>query len=407
MALRGTGGVEIRLTPNDQARDVTPLVRSFVWRDSLIEGGFSWAMRVTTDGWNEWNDVVLGITNPQIRLMFQSDVESSTPWRTAVVDKSRLSYRSTALTFMLEGADRRLDMMQRDRTRAWLGRSVDEIVNEIGSEWGFNVLTNNTLERIDRWQCREPDWAFLKRLVDGASTASGRGDIFLWLNEDQLTLTAPEVQRPSDRRHSMQEVENRVDRVVLTYNGREVDRKGGATTRAVSFDTDTKQARQFTVDRDAAETHPALARRVPRAPADGLRVYPSTATTPEGVEATARSQWSSVAPRYFALRIDTRPDLALRPGMVLEIQGALGPGKEPPFLGKFLCLEVQHELTTGNPKAKDEGGLVTTAVCYRREAYIGDDEPTGSSAVRQGTRDRYQFGRETRPSTTLVAEVLE
>lgn len=407
MALRGTGGLEIRLSKNDQAREITPLVREFSWVESMVEGGFTWSLRLTTDGWNEWDDAVLGRRNLQFRLKFQSDRDVSTPWRTAVVDTSRMSYRSTAFSFVLRGSDRRLDLRQRDRTRAWPGRTVADIVREIGQEYGFDVFVERTAHVTDRWQCREDDWSFISRLADSAASASGRGDIYLWLDEDQLFFQAPQIQRSSDRRHALQEVENRVDRMVLAYNGREVDRSGGATLTAVSYDVANKLPRVFTVDREAAQTHPALARRVPRNQDDGLRVYPGTDWEAEGIEETARGQWGAYSPRYFSLRLDTRPDLTLKPGMIVEVQGALDRGKETPFLGRFVVLEVTHTLTAGgDPNARDEGGLITSAICYRREAYIGDDEPTGSSAINAGTRDRYQFGGEQSPTTVVVAEVL-
>lgn len=407
MALRGTGGIEIRFTDNGEARDITPLVRSFVWTESMIEGGFTWEMQVSTDGWNEWNDIVLGRTNPQIRLKFQSDRDISTPWRTAVVDSSRMSYRSTSFTFRVVGADRRLDMMQRDRTRAWLGRTATDIVREIGQEYGFDVLAQRTAYSTDRYQCRESDWSFIAKLARNSASAAGRGDMYLWLDDDKLFFQAPQTQRPSDRRHAMQEVENRVDRVVLAYHGREVDRQGGATLRVMSYDVDSKEERTFLLDREASQTHPALARRVPRAQDDGLRVIAGTGSEPESVEESARAQWGRFAPRYFSLRIDTRPDLTLKPGMIVEVQGALDRGKETPFLGRFVVLEVTHKLTTGPADDRHTGGLITSAICYRREAYIGDDEPTGSSAVSVPTRDRYQYGQEQTPSTVLVAEVLE
>ena len=397
----------MRLTPFGDARDVTPFVRKFVWTESLIEGGFTWMIQLSSAGWNEWNDALIGRVELQVRLKFQTDTVESTPWRTAVVDTSKISYRSTSLTFAIYGADKRLNMMQTDRTRAWPGTTVADVVRRIGEEWGFDVFVERTKHSTDRWQVRENDWTFLARLVDSSAVASGRGDTYVWLDEDKLTLSAPQLQRSSDRRHSLQAVENRVDRVTLSYHGREVDRNGGATLRVVSYDVDKKEARTFDVDRAATESQPALARRVPRSQDGGLRVFPGTTGEPSGVEETARAQWGSYGPRYFAMRLDTRPDLTLKPGMIIEVQGSLDPGQESPFLGRFVCLEVTHELTSGDLSDKRTGGLITSAICYRREAYIGDDEPSGSSAVRAGTRDRYQFGQEQTQTTTVVAEVLE
>ncbi|NIP94723.1 MAG: hypothetical protein GWO24_15290, partial [Akkermansiaceae bacterium] len=106
---------------------------------------------------------------------------------------------------------------------------------------------------------------------------------------------------------------------VLTYTGREVDRQGGATLRAVGYDFDKKEAITFTLGETQAQTHPALAGRVPRAQEDGVRVLPVSKDTSAHVEAGARARWARFAPRYFGLRVDTRPDLTLRAGSMFEM----------------------------------------------------------------------------------------
>lgn len=408
MSVRGTYIVEARF--GDRAAvDITPLTREFTWVESLIDGGFLWELRCTTDGWDEWDDVLVGREPLKLRVAYQSSQsgrEETTPWRTAIVDTSGMSFRSTALSFVLHGKDRRLDMMQLDRTRAWLGTTVSDVVQSVASEYGFDAVVEATTDRSDRWQMRTSDWAYIQGLAQGAASASGRGDFFVWMDEDQIRLGAPRTQRSSDRRHIMQEVETRVDRVLVGYHGREIDRRGGATLRAVGLDVDTKEQVVFTLDAGESGSYPALGRRVPRAQDEGLRVVPTFSGYDKARE-SVHGEWGRVAPRYFSLRLDTRPDLTLRPGMLVELQGNLGRGQETPFLGRFAVLEVKHHLAVGDPSEATSGGLVTTAVCYRREAYAGSDEPTGASAAQTGTHDRYRAGGEQLPSSTVVAEVLD
>jgi hypothetical protein len=408
MSMRGTSGVEIRFPGSTEALDVTPFVRRFLWRESMIEGGFTWEIQLATNFWEEWDNLILGREDPQFRLYFQrSDgTQDSTGWKTAVPDRSVVGYRSTALTFSVVGSDKRLNLSQLNRTRAWPASTVSEVIRDIGSEYGFDVLTERTTSRKDRWQSREFDWPFMARLARSTSSGAGRGDMYLWLDEDQLCFQSPQLQNASERRHVMQEVENRVDRVVLAYQGREVDRQGGATLRGVGFDLDTKAAKVFTLDSGQASSLPALARRVPRVQADGLRVMASVSTSATDLEEVVRGRWGKLAPRYFSLRLDTRPDLVIKPATVVELQGTLGTSQDTPLLGRFAVLEVQHLLTAGDPKDKHSGGLVTTVVGYRREAYAGDDEPTGAAVSQAGTRDRYRLGQEPTPSTTVIAEAL-
>lgn len=406
MSLVGTGGLEM-MREGQEALDITPFVRRFVWTDSMLDGGFTWSLHLTTDFWEEWNDVILGAEDVRFRLKFQAGQETTTDWRTAVSDSARIAYRSTAMTFEVPGADKRLDLLQKERTRAWPNSSVSDLVQAIGAEYGLDVMAEATTGRHDRWQAREFDWTYLRRSVEESASSKGRGDMYLWLDEGTLRLDVPQLQRGSDRRHDMSEVENRVDRIVLAYHGREIDRAGGATLVGIGFDFDTKSDLVFTLNGQRAETHPALARRVPRDPADGLRVIPVQEHTAALVEEATRGHWGRFGPRYFSLRLDSRPDLALRPGMVMELQGNLGAQQETPFLGRFAVLEVQHILAAGMKRSRGSGGLQTTAVCYRREAFAGREEPTGTSVSNVRTRDAYRAGQEQTPVAVLAAEVLE
>jgi hypothetical protein len=275
------------------------------------------------------------------------------------------------------------------------------VVRAISSEHGFDTLIESTAHRTDRWQVHESDWSFISRLARSTSSGSGRGDIYLWMDESKITFQAPQLQAPSARRHDMQEVENRVDRLVVSYQGRAVDRQGGATLRGIGFDLDTKTELVYTLDAGQAASLPALSSRVPRVQADGVRVMPTTSCSLTSLQEVVRARWGKFAPRYFSARLDTRPDLSVRMASVVEIQGTLGQSQDTPVLGRFAVLEVQHVLTAGLG-----GGLVTTAVGYRREAYVGDDEPTGAGVSQVGTRDQYRLGQEPTPDVVVIAEEL-
>ena len=84
---------------------------------------------------------------------------------------------------------------------------------------------------------------------------------------------------------------------------------------------------------------------MPRVQADGVKVYAAVSTSREGLEEVVRGRWGTYAPRYFSLRLDTRPDLHLKPSSIVEVQGNLGQSRDTPFLGRFVVLEVEHDLT--------------------------------------------------------------
>lgn len=400
MPFNATATLELR--QGDAATDITKVVKRFRWTESLIGGGFSWDFTFQSELWEDWTDLLLGKAGSSFyfRLTSQEgETGVATEWRRALIESSRAAFRGAALEGYVSGADKRLDVQQSARTRAWPASTVAEIARTIAGEYDLSPDVEATLGRRDRWQLGEDDWTFLSRLVAEAATESGRGDVFLSVSEDRLVLGSPDLAVPSDRRHDLSQQETRVNRVVVSYAGRQVDRLGGASLRAVGYDLDANKALVFTVDGAAVSTQPALGKRVPR-PQDGdLRTVPVMEEGIDLVEARARAWWGKLAPRYFSLRLDTRPDLLLRPGSLIECQVNLDESRQTPLLGRFVVLEVEHTLTGG--------ALETTVVCFRREAFEGEDDATGASVSSGSTRDRYLLGEADAPRTILTAEVLD
>jgi hypothetical protein len=399
VSLLGQGGVELQV--DGQAREVTPYLRKFVWRESAIEGGFTWAASLSADAWRDWNDIILGVVR-DLRWRFkvqEAGKDSSTPWRRAYVTHSATTFTSTVITFEVGGTDIRAEMKQLPRTRIWRQTAVSDVVAAMAKEHGLDSVVERTIGVRDRYQIRESDWDYLARLSATETTLDGgRGDAYVWLDGTTLRLGAAQAQARSDRRHNIDLVENRVDRTVVSYNGRHVDWRGGASLRGVGFDFETKSAVIFDLGAAQASSHPALAQRVPRDPAAGLRIFPTPDTSAEAVEGVVRSAWGKLASRYFTLRLDTRPDVALRPMMLVDVQGPATARHQTPLLGRFIVLEVEH--------VYDRGRATTTAVAFRREAYDGEADPTGASVAAAGTRDRYRFGGKNETRVVQVAEVV-
>ena len=392
-------GVEFRI--GNEARDISPFTKRFLWVESLIRGGFFWEVAFVANAWQEWTQLLLGRERPAVQFRLKSQEEGeevSSEWRTALTDTSRMMFRGEGLIATVMGGDRRLDMRQEHKTRAWENLSVSQIVRVVASEYDLVPRVDETGVVDSFYQVNETDWEFLQRITYESASESGRGDLFLWVDEDTLNMRAPVLQSASARRHDMSLVENRVDRVMLSYMGRQVDRFGGATLEVVGFDFLTKQAITYTLDGAQAQTHPALDDRVPREQSAGIRLMPVPECNPLAVEGRARGRWGRFSPRYFGLRVDGRPDVILRPGTILEMQASLDENRDTPFLGRFLVVEVQH--------LYESGSILTTAVCYRREAAAGEEQATGSNAANLRTRDSYAFGRQNNTRTIVSAEVI-
>jgi hypothetical protein len=402
LSQQGTGGLEVRI--GNTAKDITPFVKRFIWSESLIAGGFSWKATFSTEEWSEWNDLLLGAADPEwrFRLKVQEDqTEKTTDWRRAITDTSKAGFRGVVMFASAEGADKRLVLRQKVRTRAHANASVADVARKIAQEYDLTPVLDDTAgaPARDRWQIREDDWTYLVRLNAESATTGGRGDSFVWVDEDTLRMGAPKIAGiPADRRHVMSEIENRVDRHVVSYAGRAIDRAGGATLIGVGYDFDAGAPVSFKLDRTASQTHPGLARRVPRQQDEGLRVIPITESARALVEGVTRARWGKVAPRYFSLRVDTRPDVLLRPGAMLEMDANLDERRQTPLHGRFVVLEVVHEMI--------DSSIRTSAVCFRREAYEGEEEPAGASAASGGSRDRYRTDQTELPRVVLVAEEI-
>ncbi len=395
----GYGGLEIRR--EGESQDITAFVESFVWIESMISGGWSWQLVFDTEDWKDWDDLLLGLDDPgrDFRLKAQEgDVESTTEWLRAFVDGSRVAPRGRTLSVKVWGGDIRLELQQNVRTRAWLATSVSDVIRRVAAENDLIADVATTLGSRDRWQIRSDDWTYISSLARQAATGSGRGDSYLWVDGGTLRFGAPEVESSSARRHDLSEVDNRADGVVVTNHGRAVDRRGGATLLGVSYDILNGVPIRFLLDGPAANTQPALGPNLARPTAGALRVLPFYNQDRVQVEEQVRGVWGLTAPRYFTLALESRTDLTLRLGTVLEILGNLNERQSAPVFGRYVVLEFQHTLVGGD--------IRTTAACFRREAFKGDEEPSGVSVSFAGSRDRSGFGLSERPRSILVAEVL-
>jgi len=397
-----TAGIELRLGSRE-ALDITPLVRKFVWTQSMIDGGFSWAIKFVSSQWREWDSLMLGRDTPEFQFRLRSDESTGQPqateWQTAITDTSKASFsQDTSMVGAIRGADRRLLLAQTARSRRFDNRRASDVFNVIAGEYGLNTAIDAT-GVVDSWtQAFTDDWSFMRRMAREVVVQSGRGDSYLWMDNGTLRYATVELTDLSDRRYDMASIENRVDGYVATYSGRKSDRMGAATARGIGFDFATKKAVTFTMDPGTAATHPSLASRVPRRMGDGLRVFPVFEDERGRVEEIVRARWGRYAPRYLAVRLRTRPDLTVRPGKIMSIEANLDESRETPFMGRYAILEVQHVV--------ERGALHTTLVGYRREAHEGDAQPTGASADTPNTRDHSGLTAGVNPRTIVVAQEL-
>jgi len=387
---------------NTEALDITPFVDRFTWVESMIAGGFSWDLRIKAEQWAEWDRLMFGRDEPryQFRLRVQGNANAdTTEWRTAITDKSRAGFsQDVSMRAQITGADMRLLMAQQPRTRVWPSMRVSDVLSRIAGEHGLNAAVERSASQDTHSQLRMNDWAFARKLCRVATVESGRCDSYLWLDEDTLRFGSPQLTDVSARRYDMSVSEDRVEDYTAAYFGREADRQGAARLRGVGFDWGSKKGVTFTMGTSQAQTQPSLASRVPRRMEDGMRVYSVFREETDVVEERVRSRWGRVAPRYLSLRVNTRPDLTVRPNEIISMEANLDVRRETPFMGRYVVLEVQHTF--------EKQSITTSMICYRREAQEGEAQPTGSNADTAGTRDHFEGAGTAARRTILVAREL-
>lgn len=383
-----TDALEMRV--GNTSYDITPFVDHFVWSDSMIRGGFSWRMRFRADRWTDWRELLFDLNKPTIQFRVVTDAAGrgvSSEWRTALTDGSRCSFaQDKSMVAEVVGADLRLELAQQARTRMWSDVEASVILRAIAGEYGLNTNIQDTRAGETWYQLRKSDWAFARDIAAVANESS-RGDTYLWLDENILHYGAPRVEDAALRRFDMDMQESRVDRYATAYMGRSADRLGAATFRGVGFDFATKKALSFVCDQAAAASHPALAARVPRSMADGLRVVPVFEDDRARIEEATRWMWGRVAARYLSVSIATNADPTIKPNTMLELDSDLDDTRTTPFMGRYACLEVTHVL--------DAGAIRTIVTGWRREAQSGEDEPSGASVAAVSQQSNLSTGRVT------------
>lgn len=398
MSVAATGALEMQID-GSPARDVTPFLRQFIWRDSMIHGGWYCEINFSTEVWGEWEDVLLGRDSSDIRVRMkqQGGVVEATEWRSLYVNNSRTAFRGTAMAGRVFGGDIRLAMQTRTRKATWKDTTASQIFSAIAERWDLTPSIADTVGKRTWWQLEEDDWSFSRRLAENSATKAGRGDAYLWVDGANLRYDAPNTSDVSTRRYDLRMLENRVDRLLISFNGRDVDRAGGTTLQRIGYDFSQKAAIPFVVDQAAASAFPALAQRVPRIMTNGLRVYPTFEETMPLVEESARAHWGRTAQRYYAAQIDTRGDLTLKPGVVIEVLNNLSTEAEAPFFGRYGVLEVTHTML--------DGVVSTSMLCHRREAGIGDEDTSGASTT-TSTKDNYVVDKQQTAQVMRQVQVI-
>ena len=364
--------------------NVTDRISRVTWGESVLTGGFSFELVLADMDWDFWKKLIAGQEGSklQLRLTFTSEgTVERTPWRTCYLDVPKTDIQSKILRMVLEGGDKRFEMMQIGRFLSYNSKRIVDVVQEISSRYNLTAdVADMDDTPYDRLQPGISDWDFLKSRILGSCATRNRGDVYLWVDEGILKLKPIDYAQQPLRSYAIGLTDDRVLKAVLSMNNRKADRQGAARTLATGFDFDAKEGRSFEVGREEAGKAPALSAKLPRAQSGGLLNLADTSQSGGSLERRAFRAWGLASTLYAELEITMKPDLTLVAGGMISFTAESTLHQSLFVDGSYPVLSVKHELSRTNAR--------TTVTVARRETQIGVEDAPGTR-VGQQPRDGY------------------
>ncbi len=375
---------EFKRDEGSKVVNVTDRIKRLVWEDNVLKGGFSFTIILSDLDWVFWKKLIAGQegTRLQLRLTFESEnTVERTPWRTCYIDVPETRIESQAITLVLEGGDKRFQLMQLGRFVAHKEKRITDIVRDIAQRYS---LTANVADMDDtpedRLQPGISDWDFLQHKIMRDVATRNRGDVYLWVEEDLLNLRPIDYTQKPVRSYSIGLSDDRVMQAFLTMNNRKADRDGAARVSSTGFDFENKKGITFEVNSNEAAKAPALSSRLPRKQADGLVNIANTSEFAGSLERGAFRKWGLASTTYAQLELVLKPDFTLAVGSMISLTVESTLNQSLFVDGSYPVLKVQHEVS--------KNGFRTRVLISRRESQIGLEDAPGTQ-VGQQPKDGY------------------
>lgn len=378
--------------------NVIDRITSVEWCESLLDGGLSLQVNIDDADFYFWSTLLSGDEGTKLQarlLLYQENEQVTGPWRSLLLDAPQSIISTQSLRGALLCGDKRLAMKQLGRYVAYPSKTVTDIVQAIATRYAMSVDIS-PLDDVpkDRWQAGLSDWDYMQEMLLPDCSAGGRGDLYLWIEENTLHLRPIDFSVTPVRSYAIGVDDDRTISAKLTMSNRNADRAGAATVKAVGFDMDTKRGVTYNVTDAAAGRSPALSNKLPRLRSEGMLYLPSAAPTLNEIQRRALRRWGQQSGMYGQMMLNLKPDLALTPGQMVSV--TLQGNDDQTFFasGIYPVLAVRHFFSNAAQR--------TELTLMRREMQKGVQDAVG---VRVGGKpvDTYQQGGTAEaPKTVLV-----
>ena len=393
------GSGKIQLQTDKGIEDLTPYVRKFVYKNSLLTGHARWKLWYDTSQWDFWKNFMIGNgLRFTVRFTGQRDGKvSESPWLNLVVDQSKGDLQSTYLQGLIEGGGPELAMMNFGRRRAYVNVTASQVLQRIAVDHALQPDIAASSD-IDFWyQTNEPDWTFMQEILkDYVPSANNRGDAYLNVSEQSFSVKAINFAAPSVRKFDLTQGDDRIPKVKYRYYGGQVARRG-VVVEARGFDRDTGLAVVFTASPQSTPGA-ALADKAPQRTTDKKKVVVLASGSLGVIRNCAVRTQAKYSQRYFGVEISVLNDFTMRLRDMVEISMKDSEGNGAFTEGRYGVYEYLMVYSTSK--------IYTKVVGYRQEAYTGPVPATGAPVSRSSGADPYRLGSKTRQPTLVTAVPL-
>ena len=393
------GSGQLLLLTEKGIEDLTPFVRRFVYKNSLLRGHTRWRLYFDTSQWDFWKNFMIGNgLQFQVKVTGQKDGNiSDTGWLSLVVDLSDGDLRGTYMKGRIEGGGIELNMMLQDKRRAFYQTTASSVVKQIAALYQLvpDIQTTSILDNW--WQANQTDWNFLQELMsDYVPSQNNRGDAYLNIEKRKLTIKPINFAAPSVRQYDLTEDDDRVFRVRFRYYGGQVARRG-IVVEARGFNRATGLP-AFYLASPITAPNAALADKLPQAIASQKKVVVCGTGNLNTLRAVALREQAKHTPRYYGMAMRVLNDLTIQLRDMVEISAKDADGAGAFTEGRYAVYEYQLSYSPER--------IVTTVVGYRQESYAGPQPATGAPVSMSMGSDTYRAGAGNFSPTKVAAVPL-
>jgi uncharacterized protein involved in type VI secretion and phage assembly len=239
-------------------------------------------------------------------------------------------FQAGSVAMVVRAYDKSHRMMRARKQRAFLNKTVSDIVKQIGSEYGFSVSTKSSGAPLDFvLQHNETDWDFVWR------QARRIGFEFLVTGESQAEFGPPKLE---------DDVELTYAENLYTFRPRITAVQQVEKVNVRGFDLKAKQQVEVTKSSPTQLTEAGITRSeiVGKFSGDALEISGQSFASRAEAETIAQSMLDQLANAYLAAEGSCDGNPAIKAGVKLKINGV---GSD--FSGTYRVAKARHLLTAG------------------------------------------------------------